>query len=126
MDQDPKRNAGPDPDRRLDVEIAFDDPLAGAIGVRLGRFPKRPNEVGLTIAKRELGADAEQGRQTDATKQAPSVEINPVCDPRIARSIGGRKIVELDRRAIRKDDALPDEQRPALAEGHQANSDHGR
>ena len=44
-------------------------------------------------------------------------EVDPVTNPRIARGIGRRHLVEADRGSIRKDDSGPDQQRPTLSIG---------
>jgi hypothetical protein len=61
VDQHPHRKARPDPDCRLDVEIALDDALPGTVGIALRGLAKRADQVGLAVPERQLRADAEQG-----------------------------------------------------------------
>ena len=58
---------------------------------------------GVTDYGVELGAtaDAEQRRHCDSLEQRPGVVIDLIIEPGIARGIGRREIVDLDRRAIR-------------------------
>src|SRR5690606_15992564 len=67
-----------------------------------------------------LRSDPEQGGKRDALEEPPCVEIHLVGEPGVARSIRRREVVELDRSAVRQDDALPDQERPALTKGHDA------
>src|SRR3546814_5326506 len=73
-----------------------------------------------TTLFRSFGADAEQGRRPDAHKKLPGVAVDPVGQASVTLRIGCRDIVDADGRSIGQDHALPNHQRAALAEGHDA------
>jgi len=60
VDDHAQRPAGADGDGRLDVEVPLGEALARAVGVLLGGFPQRPDQVALLAAEAQLRADAEQ------------------------------------------------------------------
>ena len=94
VDDHAQRPTGADGDGRLDVEVSLGDALASAVGVLLGGFPQRPDQIALLTAEAELGADAEDGQR-----------VVPVLD-HLVRTPAEQDV-----------DALPDaEPLPALAE----------
>src|SRR3546814_12905340 len=73
-----------------------------------------------TTLFRSFGADAEQGRKPDALKKLPGVAVDPVGQASVTLRIGCRELVDADGRSIGQDHALPNQQREALAEVHDA------
>ena len=61
-------------------------------------------------------ADAKHGRQRDALQQLPGVKVDLISEAGISAGVRGRQAVNDDGRAIRQDDALPDDERALLAE----------
>lgn len=119
MDDHAQWKSGADGDGGLDVEIPGDDLLPGLTAGLLGRLADGPDEVALAVDG-QLRSDPEQGGKRDALEESPCMEIHLVGEPGVARGIRRREVVELNRSAVRKDDALPDQKRPALTEGHDA------
>lgn len=116
MDDDAQRPARADRDRRLNVQVLLDDALAGLVGALGRRLPNGLHQIALGAAKGGLRADAEQCRERDALQEVPGVEVDLVLEAGIACRVGRREIVDHGRSAVGHDDALPDQQRPALPE----------
>lgn len=86
-DDDTNREARSDSERRLDVELALHDLLAGlADRVRSARAD-RLDEIVLVLARTGFGADAEEGREDGGLEQHAPMVID---EPRIALRIGAR------------------------------------
>src|SRR5690606_29377177 len=116
VDDHAQWKSGADGDGGLDVEIPGDDLLPGLTAGLLGRLADGPDEVALAVDG-QLRSDPEQGGKRDALEESPCMEIHLVGEPGVARGIRRREVVELNRSAVRQDDALPDQKRPALTEG---------
>lgn len=117
MHDDAQRPAGPHGDRRLHIEIALDEALAGAVGGRLRGELQRPNQIAVARAESELAADAEHGGECDALQELPGMQIDLVGKAGIAAGIRRREIVDHHRAAVGPDDALPDDEGAFLPEG---------
>ena len=68
-------------------------------------------------AEGELAAHPEHGGERHALQQLPGVEVDLVGKAGVATGVGGRQVVDDDGGAVGQDDALPDDERPLLAEG---------
>lgn len=119
MQYESDRGTGPDGDGRLDLKIAGCDLVSGAGHILLRGLTDRLDKIAFT-GEGDVRPDAEQCRYRDALEQRPGVEIDLVGEPGISRWIGCWHVVELDRAAVRQDDALPYDQRALLAEGNDA------
>ena len=120
MHDDTQREAGADGQGRLDVEEPLGQARAGAADGALQGFAQGPDQFGLTLAQGQLGADAKQGGQHDTRRQTVDVIVNAVFQPGVSGRVGGRQVVDLDRRAVRHDDPVPDDQGAGLPEGDDA------
>ena len=120
MDDHAQRPAGSNRDRRLQVQVLLDDPLAGLVGGLLGGFADGLDEVVFVAAEGHLPAHAEKRRQCDALEEAPGVVVDLVLQAGIPCRIGCRQVVDENRTAVRHDDPLPDQEGPSLAEGDDA------
>src|SRR5260221_5131849 len=120
MDDHTERPARTDRDRRLDVQILFDDALAGLVCALWRRLPDRLDQVAVLAPEGDLTSYAENGGEDDPFEKLPSVIVDLILEPGISCCIGRRQIVDLDRRTVRHDDALPDKERTALTEGDNA------
>jgi hypothetical protein len=115
VDDHAQRPTGASGYGRLDAEVLFGDALAGLIDALLRRLPERADKtcprprsgVALLAAEAELGADAKESREHHALQKLPGVIIDLILEPGITRGVGGRQIVDLDRRSVGHDDALP-------------------
>ena len=114
-----ERPAGPHGQRRLDIEIAFGQALAGLIdGIAGGTLQDAQQIALLSGAEACLAADSEQAGEHDALDQLPGVEIDLVFQTGIAFIVGGGQIVDDDGRTVGQDHAVPDDERPLLSVGH--------
>src|SRR3546814_10033632 len=86
----------------------------------LSRFANGADKFAFALAPSQFGSDAEQRRGPVVLQELPGVPVDPVGETRIALCVGCRDIVDADGRSIGQDDALPDHERPALAEDHDA------
>src|SRR5690606_32566320 len=71
----------------------------------------------VLIARGQLRADGEKRREARRLHEIPPVVVNSVFEARIARGIGAALALQHDRPAVRQDEAIPNQQDPALAEG---------
>lgn len=62
MHYDPQRPAGPHLERRLHIEIARDQLIAGARTTLLRGLADSANEIAFATAPAQFGSNAEQGR----------------------------------------------------------------
>lgn len=115
MHDQPDRSPRPHGDGRLHLQGARGELIAGSRHAVLRRFPHGLNEVAFAT-ELQFGADPEQRRQHDALQQRPCMEVDLIGQPGIAGRISGRHIVDAERTAVRKHDALPNDQCPALPE----------
>src|ERR1700730_9881659 len=63
IDDHPDREAGPDREGRLDIDLAAHELLSGLIDRILASTLQSPDEVALIAVRAKLRADAEQGRE---------------------------------------------------------------
>src|SRR6185369_8400479 len=87
VNKDPEWPAWPDRDGRLDIEIALDQALAGAVGRGLRRLLQRLHEVAVGGSKSQLTADAHDGRERDPLQELPGVEIDLVGEAGVSAGI---------------------------------------
>src|SRR5690606_21265012 len=116
MDDDAQRPAGTDAQRRLDIEIASDELIAGARTASLCGFADGADQIAFALAPSQFGSDAEQGRERDALQELPRMAVDLVGQAHIALRVGRRNIVDPNRRTIGQDDPLPDDERATLTE----------
>lgn len=116
MNDKSDRCSGPNRDRRLHLQIFGYQLIAGAGRVLLRRLPDRLDEIAFSL-ECQVRTDSKHCGQNDAFEQRPSMEIDLVGEARVAGRIRGRHVIEGKRTPIRQEEALPDHQRAALAEG---------
>src|SRR5690606_28206228 len=119
MYDEPHRGARTDGDRRLDLKIAGCELVARARHILLRRFPDRLHKIAFA-GEGEARADAEERRDRHALEDRPSVEVDLVGEPGVAGGVGRRHVLDAQRATVREDDALPYDERPLLAERHDA------
>src|SRR3546814_910497 len=103
VDDDTKRPARTDAQRRLDIEIAGDKPVAGARSALLRGFANGADKVAFVPAPSQFGADAEQRRKHDTLQYLPGVAVDLIGEARIALRVGRRHIVDANGRTIGQD-----------------------
>ena len=120
VDEDPDREARPDGEGRLDIDLAADELLAGLIDRILASTLQGADEIALIAVRAKLRADAEQSRERRRLQKIAPMIIDAILEPGIAFRVGAGLVLKHDRLAVRKNDAVPDEQDARLAEGHLA------
>lgn len=101
---------------RLHIQVATGELVSSPRPTVLSRHADCLNQV-TRPGQRELGADAEEGRQDHALEELPRVEIDVVGETSIARTISRRHI---ERTSVWQNNTLPDDRRPFLPEGDNA------
>ena len=73
-----------------------------------------PDEIALIAVRAKLRADAEQSRERRCLQKIAPMIIDAIFEPSIAFRVGAGLVLKHDRLAVRKNDAVPDEQDAGL------------
>src|SRR5690606_10593939 len=116
-DDDPDRVARTDRQCRYDLQLALDDLLTRLVDGIL-----RPVAYGadqsILVAAGQFRTDRKQGREASGPHQIPPVVIHAILKPGVTGSVRTRQALQDDGAAAGQDQAIPDQQDAALAEGH--------
>src|SRR5690242_17619605 len=107
----------PDRDRRLDIERAPDQLLAGLIEALRCALSDRLRQIVLAAAGARFGADAQERGEDRRLEQHAPVVVDLVLEAGIALGIGAGLTLQHDRATVRHDQAIPDEERTCLPKG---------
>src|ERR1700693_248997 len=110
------RKAGPDRDRRLDVQIATNNLLSGLVEAVRTTAPECGHDGAVVVGCAELGADAEGGRECSRHDQAAPMVIDLILEAGEALGVGARLAFEHDGAPVRHEQPGPNKQDPVLPE----------
>ena len=116
IDDDAHREARPDDDRRLDVEVPAHHLLSGLVEAVGAAAPQRRQDGAVVVGSAEFGADAEQRRERRRREQAALVMVDLVLDAGEPLRVGAGLALQHDRPAIRHDQPRPDQEHAVLSE----------
>mmetsp|Transcript_1025 Transcript_1025/g.2594 ORF Transcript_1025/g.2594 Transcript_1025/m.2594 type:complete len:409 (+) Transcript_1025:2413-3639(+) len=123
IDDDPHRQARPFGQRRLDVHVAPDHLLADLVDAVLRAVASGdhdPVAVLPVLRRGQLGTHAQQRGQRRTREDAIPVPIDAILQAGVTGRVGAREVVELQRRRVRQDDAVPHHLHAALPVAHLA------
>src|SRR5690606_16110367 len=101
-DDNPHREARPDGQRRLNLQLALDDLLARLIDGILRAVSDRPDQPVL-VAGSKFGSDREQRGEASRFHQIPPVVIDAILKAGVAAGVRARQALQNDGTAARQD-----------------------
>src|SRR3546814_192937 len=112
-DDDPHREAGPDRERRRNVELAPNDFLTGLIDAVLRTGAQRTDQS-VVASRSELRSNTQHRRDHRGPSETAPMKVHAVLQTGEAATIGTGLAVELDGASIGQDQPRPGEQDAGL------------
>lgn len=88
IDDDAHREAGPDRDRRLDVEVTSNDLLPGLVQAVAAAAPESSHDAIVVVGGAEFCADAKHCRESSRSEQSAPMMVDPVLQAGKALRVG--------------------------------------
>jgi len=114
-DDDAHGKTRPDGQRRLNIEIASDDLLAGLIEALGAAAAQGLDERVFIACRSELGSDAENGGERGGAGEAQPMMIEFIFEAGVATGVGAWLTLQHDRLAIGKNEPVPNEKHGAAS-----------